>query len=145
VAGRRDAAVRRAAQFADYWFPYLYTPEQLAKSIARLGDFADERTTGMPPVKAAIHLYTCCHTDGPVARRYASEMLSRGYAQDFDQHVKKYVMAGTPEECRRRLTEYTSAGAEAVVMASACPAEYQERNRRLIADEVLSAVRGGPS
>merc|ERR1739841_300719 len=33
VSGRSDAAMRRAAKYADGWIPYMYTPEHLAQSI----------------------------------------------------------------------------------------------------------------
>ncbi|MBT3334476.1 MAG: TIGR03619 family F420-dependent LLM class oxidoreductase, partial [Rhodospirillaceae bacterium] len=36
VSGRSDAAMRRAAKYADGWLPYMYTPEQLADSITKI-------------------------------------------------------------------------------------------------------------
>ena len=34
LGGRRPAAIRRAGRFADVWMPYMYSPEQLASSLA---------------------------------------------------------------------------------------------------------------
>ena len=36
VAGRRPAAMRRAARFGDGWYPHLYSPQRLQKSIEKI-------------------------------------------------------------------------------------------------------------
>ena len=42
VSGRSDAAMRRAAKYADGWIPYMYTPEHLAQSIQKIKGYAEE-------------------------------------------------------------------------------------------------------
>jgi alkanesulfonate monooxygenase SsuD/methylene tetrahydromethanopterin reductase-like flavin-dependent oxidoreductase (luciferase family) len=36
LGGRSPAAIRRAVRFGDVWMPYMYTPDQLASSVAEV-------------------------------------------------------------------------------------------------------------
>jgi len=71
----------------------------------------------------------------------AAEKLGTQYAQDFDKIVSKYALGGTPEYCRARLREYIDAGAEFIVLSSACPEDYIDRNIELIANELVAPLR----
>jgi alkanesulfonate monooxygenase SsuD/methylene tetrahydromethanopterin reductase-like flavin-dependent oxidoreductase (luciferase family) len=92
-------------------------------------------------MKIGLFISVACHSDGVLARRYASERLSRHYDADFSERIRRYSIAGSPAECRARLAEYVSAGAEQVFLSSACPDEYLTTNERLLAEEVLPELR----
>ena len=55
--------------------------------------------------------------------------------------IGKYAVAGTPEECRKRIQEYIDAGAQTVILPSACPTNYIDENTRLIGEEIIPAFR----
>ena len=45
VAGRSEAAMRRAATLGDGWFPYLYSPRRYAASVDTVRALAADRRT----------------------------------------------------------------------------------------------------
>ena len=141
VAGRRDAAMRRAARHGDGWLPYMYTPEQLAASAAKIRRFGADAGRDLDRFRFGIYIFTAVHEDGDRAREMATSRLSTQYAQDFTDLVGKYALAGTPGEVRARLSEYVDAGASMVMLSSACPDDYIDENVRLIAEEVIPAFR----
>lgn len=143
VAGRRDAAMRRAARYGDGWLPYMYTPEQLAASAEKIRAFGEEAERSLDGFRLGLYVFTTVHEDGERARAMAAETLGRQYAQDFTKLIGKYALAGNPEEVRARLREYVDAGARLVMLSSACPEEYIDENVRLIAREVIPAFREG--
>ena len=141
VAGRRDAAMKRAARYGDGWLPYMYTPEQLAASADRIRGFGEEAGRDLSGFRFGLYVFTTVHEDGDRAREMAADRLGRQYAQDFSTLIGKYALAGTPDEVRARLREYVDAGARLVMLSSACPDGYIDENVRLIAEEVIPAFR----
>ena len=142
VSGRKDAAMRRAARFADGWLPYMYTPEQLAESIAKIHQFGDECGRDLSHFTPGIFLFTAVHEDQASGFKMANDKLSVQYAQDFTKLTDKYTLAGTPERCRARLQEYIDAGARFVFLSTACPDDYIERNLELMAAGIVAPTRG---
>ena len=141
VAGRRDAAMRRAARYAEGWLPYMYTPEMLRESLTKIEGFTAE--AGRPPgtVQGGLFIFTCVHEDRATALELANQQLSRQYNQDFSRLVEKYTIAGSPEDCVTRLQQYVDAGASTIVFSQGCPPDYVEENIRLIAESVVPAFR----
>lgn len=142
VSGRKDVAMRRAARYADGWLPYMYTPEQLAESVVTIRRHGEDAGIDMTGFTFGIFIFTAVHEDQTTAVKMAAERLSTQYAQDFSQLVHKYALAGDPASCRARLAEYIDAGARFVLLATACPDAYYERNLALMASEVMPAFRG---
>ena len=142
VAGRKPAAMRRAARHAEGWMPYMYTPEMLADSMDEIG--AETTRAGRPAhtVQGGIYIFTCVHDDRSVALDMANTQLSRQYAQDFTDLVGKYALAGSPDDCIARLREYVDAGAQKIIFAHGCSPDHHAENTRLIAEAVLPAFRG---
>ena len=142
ISGRSEAAMRRAARFGDGWLPYMYTPEHLASSLDKIADFGGEfeRTT---PIKAGQFIFFAVHEDRDQAIKMAADRLSVQYNQDFSQLVHKYALAGNPDDCVARLREYIDAGARTIMLNSACPGGYTDDNEKLMAEQVLPALKGG--
>lgn len=137
VSGRSDAAMRRAAKYGTGWLPYMYTPERLAGSVETISSLSEDRD----PVEPGLFIFFAVHEDGDRAREMAIERLSIQYNQDFTNLVGRYAIAGNPDECIARLQEYIDAGARTVILNSACPGSYIPENERLLADQVLPALR----
>lgn len=141
VAGRKDRAMRRAAIHADGWMPYMYTPEQLAGSMANVAAFAAEAGRGRDAVRGGIFAFACVHEDRDIALDMANQQLSTTYNQDFSSLVGKYAIAGTPDDCVARIRQYIEAGARTVVLGQGCRPDHVERNCELLADHVVAALR----
>lgn len=138
VSGRQEAAMKRAARFGEGWLPYMYTPEMLRDSIARIRQLSVEAGRAADAVKPVQFIFACCHRDRAKAQEMAIAKLSKQYNQDFSKIAGKYLLMGTPEDCRERLAAYIEAGAQAVFLSSACEPDYVEANETLLAREVLS-------
>lgn len=140
VSGRSEAARKRAARFGDGWLPYMVTPEMLAESVTAIAELRG-RSERPSPVKPGLFIFFAVHEDRDRGRRMAIDRLSTQYQQDFSKLAGKYALAGSPDDCIGRLREYVEAGAETVILSSACPDEYMDENQRLLAREVLPALR----
>ena len=141
VSGRSEAAMRRAAKYADGWIPYMYTPEHLADSIAKIKEYGEEEGRDMSDFTFGMYIFSAVNEDNETGIKYAAEKLSVQYAQDFSQLVHKYALAGSPDSCQARLREYVDAGASMVFVSSACPPEYIDRNLEMLAKDVIPAFR----
>ncbi len=141
IAGRRDAAMKRAARYAEGWMPYMYTPEMLSDSMAKIETFTEEVGRPAGTVRGGMFIFTCVHKDRETALHLANQQLSRQYNQDFSKLVGKYALAGSPEDCIARVQEYIDAGARTIAFAQGCPPDYVEENTRLIAETVIPAFR----
>lgn len=141
VAGRKDAAMRRTGRYGDGWLPYMYTPEQLAASMAKVREAAVDAGRDPSAIRCGVFCFSCVHEDGETGTRFASEGMGRTYQQDFTKLVGKYAVSGTPDQCKSRIQEYIDAGAEFVVLPPACPDEYADRSVEMMAKEVISAFR----
>jgi probable F420-dependent oxidoreductase len=145
VSGRKEAAMRRTARFADGWLPYMYTPEQLAESIATIDGMrgVEGARSGRAdrPVRHGLFIFACVHRDRARAQEMAIARLSKQYAQDFSELVGKYALAGTPDDVVGQLQRFLDAGARTVILSSACDTDYVDDNHALLAQEVLPAFR----
>lgn len=140
LGGRRPAAFRRAARFADHWLPYLYTPEQLGKSLGTVQELAESYGRA-GCVEGAIFCWGAIDRDPAVARRNAVAAVSSTYEQDFDKLADRYLVTGTPEQVVDRLREYRDAGARTVIFSGPHAAEKSDRTAELLAAEVMPALR----
>lgn len=140
ISGRSDAAMRRCAKYGTGWLPYMYTPEKLENSLRTITAYAEkeERTDSVSP---GLFIFFAVHEDRDEAIKMATDRLSVQYNQDFSPLVGKYALAGNPEDCIARLREYIDAGANTIILNSACPGNYMVENERLLAKEVLPAFR----
>jgi alkanesulfonate monooxygenase SsuD/methylene tetrahydromethanopterin reductase-like flavin-dependent oxidoreductase (luciferase family) len=111
----------------------------LTRSAATIGDACEQLGRPRHAVRMSPYLFISCHPDRDVAFSNAVDRLGRQYAQDFEKQTARYVVVGTPTECADRLAQYVAAGADALILASACPANFEERHQELLAAEVVPA------
>ncbi len=141
IAGRKAAAMRRAGRFGDFWMPYMYTPDQLASSLATVRQHARDAGREATAVRGSLYAFATVYPDGEQARRVAAEVVGQSYRQDFRPLVDRYLIAGTPAQCRERLRQYRDAGAEVAVLSLAAPREDQPAMLRALAEEVMPDLR----
>jgi len=141
VAGRKEAAMRRAARFADVWLPYMYSPEDLQKSLDQIRGFEPEYGREPGAVEGAIYAFTSVYADSEKAKKAAAAAVGKSYQQDFSTMVDRYLVAGTPEYCRQRIRQYVDAGCRKVIVALACPEEDKAAMLQMVAAEILPEFR----
>ena len=141
ISGRSEAARRRCARFGDGWLPYMYTPEKLAESLATISNYAADYERA-DAVRPGLFIFFAVHEDRETGIKMAADRLSKQYNQDFSQLVHKYAIAGNPDDCIARIREYIDAGAQTIILNSACPNDYTDENELLMASTVVKALRG---
>jgi probable F420-dependent oxidoreductase len=140
ISGRSDAAKRRCALYGNGWLPYMYTPEHLASSLQTIDGFAKEAGRS-EPVIPGLFIFFAVHEDRDQGTKMAIDRLSVQYNQDFSKLAGRYAVSGNPQDCIDRLKEYVQSGARTIILNSACPSDYTTENERLMANEVLPALR----
>ena len=143
VAGRRDAAMRRAVRYGDGWLPYFYSPDRYRDSVAKITRFAADEGRGLEDFQWAFFPYIAIYPTVAEAAEAAAEALGGRYlySGDFINVVKNYCLLGTPEQCVERLQEYIDAGARHIIFSVACPREDRARHIETIAGEIIPHFR----
>ena len=147
VAGRQDAALRRAARLGDGWMPYLYSPRRYAASVAAITAAAAAAGRDLSRFGWYAMIFVNVNRDGDAARAEAARWLGRTYGPDFPPSGDR-LAAGTPAEVTSRLLAYAEAGVRHFVLcvaaghdsATSTPPE-SEAVAALLAGQVLPAVR----
>ena len=139
VAGRRDAAMRRAVRYGEGWFPYFYSPERYRDSVAKITAMAEEEQRDLADFQWAVFPYISIYpTEQEAAEAAATALGGRYlYGGDFLNIVRNYCLLGTAEMCAQRLEQYIEAGARHIVFSVACPREDRVRHIETIAAEII--------
>ena len=143
VAGRKQPAMRRAARLGDGWFPYLYSPERYAASVAtvRAEAVAVGRDLDAEGFGWYVFVFVNVDPDGDAARAAVARTLGGTYDQDFAPMVDRVAAAGTVAEVTARLCAFVDAGARHLVFTPAVgdgdPGPVVDR----LVHEVVPAVR----
>ena len=137
----RDAALKRTARRGDGWFPYQMAPAQFATSLERLEGYSTESRRSSDQITKALSLAIVIDNDPAVARATAIHWLSVMYNVDFSPYVDTNVITGTPAMCISRIQEYVDAGAEHLVFNWACAPQDVRRSMRVLAEEILPALK----
>ncbi|NEK56824.1 LLM class flavin-dependent oxidoreductase [Geodermatophilus sabuli] len=117
LGGRKPAAIRRAGRFGDVWMPYMYTPEQLARSLTEVREAAEAAGRDPAAVRGAVFCWGGVDDDPARARAQVVETVSAVYQQDFDPLADRYLLHGDPGRVAARIREYADAGAQTLVFS----------------------------
>jgi probable F420-dependent oxidoreductase len=141
IGGRKDAAMKRAARFGDGWMPYMYSVDRMADSVQKVRQMAEDFGRDPDEIKMGVLLFVTVYPESERARRTAAEVVSSGYNQDLRHTVDRYLVAGSPEECRARIRAYYDAGARYAFITLRCPPEDTDEMVDLLIAEVLPEFR----
>jgi probable F420-dependent oxidoreductase len=119
VAGRQEAAMRRAATLGDGWFPYLYSPRRYASSVATVQQSAAEAGRDLSSFDWYVWVFLNINPDGQLAREEAARSMGGTYDQDFSKMVDSVAAAGTPAEVAAKVHDFYDAGARYFVFSAA--------------------------
>jgi probable F420-dependent oxidoreductase len=111
IAGRSEAAIRRAGRLGDGYYPYLFSPERFSTSLAQMRQEAERAGRDPHAIEAGIYQFICLADTYEEARGIAASDLSMRYNQPFQNIVERYVVMGNAGDCIRRLAEFADAGA----------------------------------
>lgn len=139
LGGRRATAIRRAGRYADVWMPYMYTPEQLASSLAKVREAAAEAGRDPSAIRGAVFCWGGIRESASESRREVVQAVSAVYQQDFSLLADRYLLHGDPDRVLARIREYADAGAETLVFA---PVGHGARRHEIV-DLFTSSVLPG--
>ena len=143
VAGRRDAAMRRAARYGDGWLPYFYSPQRYRDSVEKITVMVAEEGRDISGFQWGFFPYISIYPTVEEAASVAAEALGGRYLYggDFLEIVRNYCLLGPVESCIARLQEFIDAGARHIVFSISCPREDRARHLETIAKEVIPHFR----
>ncbi len=144
VAGRKEAAMKRAAIFGNAWLPYFFDPDQYRTSVKKILEYS--HSTGRPlgeNFQWCLFPYISIYPTVEKASRVAAETLSKNYLYkgDFINVVRRYCIVGPAEHCVKRLKQYLDAGVRYIVFSIACPPDDIARHIETIATEIIPGLR----
>ena len=142
IGGRKGAAMRRAARFADVWMPYMVSPQSFARSLAEVRALAAQAQRPAAALAGALFIWGSVDHDPARARRETVDMVSRVYSQDFGPLADRYLLHGDPDMVAGRLAEYHAAGVDTVIFSAACTPERLPAVTELFAESVLPQLAG---
>jgi probable F420-dependent oxidoreductase len=117
LGGRSPAAITRAGRFADVWMPYMYSPEQVASSLAEVRVATEKAGRDPAAVRGAIFCWGGVATDPARSRQEVIDFVSEVYQQDFTRLADRYLLHGDPDRVAARAREYQDAGAETLIFS----------------------------
>ena len=122
IAGRSQAAIRRAGRLGDGYLPYLFSPERFRGSLAQVRQVAEEAGRDPAAIEGALYQFICLTDSYEEAKGIAAADLSRRYNQPFEKIVDRYVVMGTADDCSRRLADFADAGVRHFLLVPITPA-----------------------
>ena len=135
VGGLADAALVRAATYADGWFAVPVSPELTAAAMDRLGELAGERGRPTPALIAS----SMAVIDGDPTVPSRNELVAK--VSDVDglygmpaEAVSDMVVTGGPEVIAERIAALGDVGAESVAFTLAAGSWF--RQAELLAEAV---------
>jgi probable F420-dependent oxidoreductase len=140
IAGRSDAAIKRAGRRGDGYMPYLFHPDRYARSLGAVREEAEASSRDPDHITPAIYQFVCLADTFEEARKLAEADLARRYNQSFAGIAERYCVLGNLDQCRERIGEFASAGVRHFILVPlATPDPLQQY--RLLARELLPALR----
>jgi alkanesulfonate monooxygenase SsuD/methylene tetrahydromethanopterin reductase-like flavin-dependent oxidoreductase (luciferase family) len=148
VAGRKPAAMRRAASLGDGWMPFLYSAAQYADSRASIVAHASAIGRDLAEFHWTCFVYVSIDDDSTVAREKAMRFIGAGQAGDpsrFRRRLDQVAAAGDPGDVRAALQAFVDAGVDHFIVMPCEPSDQLPMVRRLMRDVVpeLDTARRG--
>ncbi|HIN06272.1 MAG TPA: LLM class flavin-dependent oxidoreductase [Dehalococcoidia bacterium] len=113
VAGRSDAAMRRAAVTCDGWYPYLFTARRLKATNEALRNLAAEVGRDLTGFHWGLNQPTAISDDPQKALKLAVANVGERYVtpeRSAEDIARALCVAGTPQDCVVAIQERVDAG-----------------------------------
>jgi probable F420-dependent oxidoreductase len=142
VAGRKRAAMRRAAMRGDGWMPFLYSPARYAESVRLIRAIADNSGRDLGTFQWMSFLYVRVDDDRQEARRQAAAFIGAGQEGDgsrFAKIIDHVAVTGTSADVRAGLQAFLDAGAEHLIIVP-CERDDVIGAARRIIEEIIPGL-----
>lgn len=139
IGGRSEAALRRTGQLGDGWLPVQLTPEEAARDIARIREYASEAGREVPEDHFGVQLGTYIVENGQLDMDKINQRLLR---RRHDVGLDQLNLLGKPDEVLARMREYIDAGITKFVFNPACGPEEMLQQMDIQAGFILSEYHG---
>ena len=113
VAGRSEAAMRRAAVLGDGWYPYLFTVRRLRSSNETVRNYAAEAGRDLSGFHWGLNQPTAISDDPNEALALAVANLGQRYVtpeRSAEDIARALCVTGTPQDCVGAVEERIDAG-----------------------------------
>jgi len=141
IGGRSDAAIRRAARFAQGWLGYLVSSNRLRDAVHQIQELAPTYGRRPADIQGGMLLFTAIARDYETAKQMAIANLSRRYNQSFEHLVDRYCALGTPAQCLEKIQAYIDAGMSNLAFSFTCPADQVTEQIERCAADLLPHLR----
>ena len=145
VAGRSDAAMRRAALLGDGWYPYLFSVGRLRSSNEAVRRHAAEAGRDMSGFHWGVMQPTAIAADRQEALAQAVSNVGQRYAtpgRSAEDIAQSLCLTGTPEECIAGIEARIEAGVRDFVLGFLASDDTDRlRQMELFARRVLPSFR----
>ncbi len=113
IAGRSEAAMRRAALLGDGWYPYLFTVRRLKSSNEAVRNYAAEAGRDLSGFHWGLNQPTAISEDPAEALGLAVANVGQRYVtpeRNAEDIARALCIAGTPQDCVKAVEERIDAG-----------------------------------
>jgi probable F420-dependent oxidoreductase len=145
VAGRSEAAMRRAAVLGDGWYPYLYTVQRLRASNEAVRRYAAEAGRVLSGFHWGVMQPTAIADDRQEALALAVTNVGQRYVtpgRSAEDMAQALCLTGTPEDCIRGIEARIEAGVRDIVLGFLAPDDDARlRQMELFAKRVMPYFR----
>lgn len=144
VAGRRSAAIKRAALLGDGWLPYFYSPQHYRDSVAAITSAAIAANRDITNFQWGLFAFIAVTDSMEEGQQMAGEELKRRYRSRRDPQslAENYAIYGPPEACIKRMEEYIKAGVRYFDLNWVCPSGKIRKNVEITAQQILPYFSG---
>ena len=113
VAGRSEAAMRRAGELGDGWYPYLFTVRRLRSSNETVRNYAAEAGRDLTGFHWGLNQPTAISDDPKEALALAVSNVGQRYVtpeRSAEDIARALCITGTSEDCIKAIEERVEAG-----------------------------------
>jgi probable F420-dependent oxidoreductase len=113
VAGRSDAAMKRAGTLGDGWLPYLFTVRRLKESNDAVRTYGEAAGRDMSRFRFGVVQPTAIADDPKEALALAVENVGQRYVtreRSAEDIAKSLCITGTPKDCVKAIQDRVDAG-----------------------------------
>jgi alkanesulfonate monooxygenase SsuD/methylene tetrahydromethanopterin reductase-like flavin-dependent oxidoreductase (luciferase family) len=121
--------------------PYMYTPEQVARSLGEVRAAAEAAGRDPASIGGAVFCWGGVGEDAARSRREVVDTVSTVYQQDFDSLADRYLLHGDPDRVAARAREYADAGAGTLVFSPVGEGAERRQIVDLFTAQVLPRLR----
>jgi probable F420-dependent oxidoreductase len=145
VAGRSEAAMRRAAVLGDGWYPYLFTVQRLRASNEAVRQYATEAGRALHGFHWGVMQPTAIAADRREALALAVTNVGQRYVtpgRSAEEIAQALCLTGTVEDCIQGIEARIAAGVRDFVLGFLAPDDKERfRQMELFAKQVIPYFR----